>query len=222
VKIIILENGPYLVQGGVPLYLKQIVSKNGLSVLVTVKKFDTPDEYALCRCGTSGNAPFCDGNHEKVGFSGTETAGMSRYEDRAGVLVGEDLDLLDDDRCAFARFCHKPHGDVWTLTEHSGNPQYKKEAVLAATQCPTGRLVAMLKTGEKLESDLEPCISIVEDVVQGTSAGIFVTGGIAVESATGEVYEVRNREVLCRCGESERKPFCDAMHINAAFKDGMI
>jgi len=180
---------------------------------------ETPEEYALCRCGKSNRAPFCDGTHAKIDFDGTETAGMSRYLDRAKILEGEDLNLLDDDRCAFARFCHKPHGDVWTLTEQSGNPQFKKEAIEAATQCPTGRLVAMLKSGEFVENDLEPCLSIVQDVVKGVSAGIFVTGGIPIESETGEVYEVKNREALCRCGMSSRKPFCDATHISIEFDD---
>ena len=51
-------NGPLLVSGGV-----RIVDAEG-NVLYEGEK------AALCRCGGSGNKPFCDGTHEKIGFRG--------------------------------------------------------------------------------------------------------------------------------------------------------
>lgn len=221
-KIKVTKNGPYLVTGNIPLFEKQLVKENGLMVLRTIRQIETPPgEYHLCRCGHSGKAPFCNGAHAKVGFDGTETAGKSAYLDRAQVLEGETIDLLDDNRCAFARFCHKHRGDVWTLTEQSGDPESRREAIEAASQCPTGRLTAMLKDGRLVEPELEPSISIVQDTTNGVSAGIFVTGGIALEDEDGQLYETRNRMALCRCGQSRLKPFCDAAHVNANYQDGI-
>jgi uncharacterized Fe-S cluster protein YjdI len=51
-------NGPLLVSGGV-----RILDAEG-TVLYEGEK------AALCRCGGSGNKPFCDGTHEKLGFRG--------------------------------------------------------------------------------------------------------------------------------------------------------
>ena len=51
------QNGPYLVQGKV-----EIRASRGSETLIK-------SNAALCRCGGSNNKPFCDGTHEKNGFS---------------------------------------------------------------------------------------------------------------------------------------------------------
>jgi uncharacterized Fe-S cluster protein YjdI len=52
------ENGPLLVRGGV-----RVLAADG-SLLYE------GDRAALCRCGGSGNKPFCDGSHRTNGFCG--------------------------------------------------------------------------------------------------------------------------------------------------------
>jgi hypothetical protein len=139
--------------------------------------------------------------------------------DRAELLEGPAVDLLDDNRCAFARFCHRNKGNVWELVEDSDNKESKKEAIRGACDCPTGRLVAVEKSGKQIEPSYKPSIEIVQDPEKGVSAGIFVKGNIPIESFNGDVYEIRNRVVLCRCGKSNNKPFCDATHVPSEFSD---
>jgi uncharacterized Fe-S cluster protein YjdI len=52
----VLKDGPYQVCGKVSL-----VGVDGVTI-------QTGDICALCRCGKSGNKPFCDGTHAEVGF----------------------------------------------------------------------------------------------------------------------------------------------------------
>ena len=72
-----------------------------------------------------------------------------------------------------------------------------------------------------LEPELDPSVALVEDPQNGVSGPVWVRGGIRIVSATGEVYEVRNRVTLCRCGSSKNKPFCDGSHVRIRFSDGL-
>ncbi len=33
-------------------------------------QIESPERFALCRCGASENKPFCDGSHKRIGFVG--------------------------------------------------------------------------------------------------------------------------------------------------------
>lgn len=219
-KIKIKENGPYIVSGNIPLTEKIIVPKGKSYEFKNGRELPQSEEYALCRCGQSKNAPFCDGTHTKISFIGTETASKEPYEARAELRGGPAVDLLDDHRCASARFCHRETGDAWELTKASDDEANRSEAIQAAKECPSGRITAIIKKQEVIEPQLEPAIEIVQDPEKEVSAGIFVKGYIPIESANGEIYEIRNRVALCRCGQSENKPFCDARHVVTEYFDG--
>lgn len=217
-KIEIKPNGPYLVQG-----LKRLVEetskvKNGVLTAVETKEFAQQKEYHLCRCGASSNKPFCDGAHVRIGFDGTETADKTPYIERAELQEGAELDLLDDERCSFARFCHREKGDVWTLTEYSDDPENAREAIEGACACPAGRLTAFANRS-LIEKDYEPIIAVAQDPQEGVSAGLYIRGDFMLEGSDGKPYEKRNRVALCRCGASSNKPFCDATHVNIEFND---
>lgn len=218
-RIKILKNGPYLVSGNIPLSEKSIVPKGKINEYHQEQKFSSSEEYALCRCGHSQNPPYCDGSHQNVDFDGTETASREDYDVRAQQLEGPDLLLKDDNRCAFARFCHREEGNVWQLTRRSADPQLRKEAITGASECPTGRLVACDRDGNPLEPEFDPAMEILQDPANSVSGPIFVKGGIPLESAEGFSYEIRNRFALCRCGQSHNKPFCDASHVASSYRD---
>ena len=218
-RIRIVKNGPYKVSGNVPLSEKIIMPIGNHYVFKEGRVLPQSENYLLCRCGRSKNAPFCDGAHVKSGFTGIETASMLSYEERAEFLTGPEIDLLDDDRCAFARFCDREQGNAWELTDQSDQPGYREEAIIAASECPAGRLVAVDKAGNRIEPEHAPSIAIIQDPERGVSAGIFVKGYIPIESSNGEAYEARNRVALCRCSRSGKTPFCDATHILVKFLD---
>ena len=63
ITIEVKENGPFLVKGDI-----KLVDADG-------NTFETDKPaIALCRCGASGNSPFCDGTHRKIGFESAPKA----------------------------------------------------------------------------------------------------------------------------------------------------
>jgi CDGSH-type Zn-finger protein len=224
-KIVVSENGPYLVSGSVPLALQTIEPNRERFSWnwVEGRSFPAAAQYALCRCGQSKNKPFCDGSHQKVRFQGTETATRQPYLRQAETLDGPTMELRDaEGLCAFARFCD-PGGKIWSLVERTDDPAVRELFVREAQHCPAGRLVAVDKaTGEALEPPLPPSIGVVEDPAMKCSGPLWVRGGIRIESANGLPYEVRNRVALCRCGASANKPFCNGSHASIRFRDGLV
>ncbi len=224
-KIRIIKNGPYVVTGNVDLSEKIIrpeedKSKDAKYVWEDGGEIAHEEAYALCRCGASKKHPFCDGSHSETGFDGTETASKKPYRERSELIKGRNVDLLDDGRCAGARFCYKEKGDAWYLASCDDNSEkIICEAVKSASECPAGRLTALAKDGSCIEPELGPSIDITQDPENDVSGGLYVKGGIPLISADGTEYEQRNRIVLCRCGKSKIKPFCDGTHVEANFKD---
>src|SRR4051794_37846887 len=89
-RISITRNGPYLVEGGVPLSRRAIEgddlgeSWEGREV----ERLPVEDTYRLCRCGGSGAHPFCDDSCLTNGFDGTKTAGHRPHAEIAKRFEG--------------------------------------------------------------------------------------------------------------------------------------
>ncbi len=220
-RIEIIKNGPLIVRGSVPLSVQTIgVNSEGEAVKwIEGECFQPLETYRLCRCGKSKKHPFCDGMHTKSGFDGTETAARSPILELSKSYEGPDITLTDTKcLCALARFCD-PHGGVWNMVTMSDDPEIRPVFLQEVWDCPAGRLVAWdKKTGKAIEPHFEPSIVLIEDPRKRCSGPIWVRGGIPIISADGTPYEVRNRVTLCRCGESENKPFCDGKHLFTHFQ----
>ncbi len=215
----IIPDGPYLVQGSVPLKRRRTVRSEHDEPVAweTTAVLETGERYALCRCGQSSNKPFCDGTHASVGFDGTETAASSTYDERVTVYPGEQL-LVRDDRsvCEHAGFCSNRLTNVWELAgaPSDADDVLRAQLITMIELCPSGALSYRLTPeGDDLEPEL--------DVEVGVSADgpLLLSGGIPVARADGRPFELRNRVTLCRCGASKNKPLCDGSHKVVGFTD---
>jgi len=211
----ITKHGPYLVSGGVPLSRQTIVcNAAGESVSWRAgENLPVQETYSLCRCGGSGNKPFCDGTHLANHFDGTETASRVPYLERAEWVGGKDIRMSDAPGfCSHARFCVRGNG-IWEMVERQKDPEMRKKAIEEVNRCHSGRLVVWdRETGEPLEPDLPPSIGVVDGPGKRESGPLWVRGRIPIHSSRDFTYEVRNRVTLCRCGRSGNKPFCDGSH----------
>lgn len=221
-RITITKDGPYVVAGGPQVAEKTIMADaEGASIAwETTGSHGEAGKYALCRCGKSGSKPFCDGSHASDGFDGTETASRAPYDEQAQRMHGPVLDLQDaEELCAFARFCDR-NGSVWRQVAATDNAAIADTFFEQVNQCPSGRLRALdTQSGDPVELDRQPAISVTQDPAEDCSGPIWVEGGIAIESADGFEWERRNRVALCRCGASGNKPFCDGSHAKIGFSD---
>ncbi|MFI3317367.1 MAG: CDGSH iron-sulfur domain-containing protein [Rikenellaceae bacterium] len=221
--ITVTEKGPYLVYGAPPLFQQFILTDQAGEC----RRYEKGAEFSmqkeptsLCRCGHSKDNPYCDGSHIRSQWDPKLTAPMESLLSNADVLEGENLTLLDNEKyCVYARFCH-PQGGTWRLAEESGDPKARAEAVRQASLCPAGRLSAWgLEDDEPYEFKYEPSLGLLEDPAIGVSSGLWIKGGILIEREDGQSYEVRNRVVVCRCGSSHNKPYCDGSHARVQWHD---
>lgn len=217
-EIRVREDGPYLVQGNVPLgRTAQVETEFGEPVAwVPDEPIDDAEErYALCRCGRSNDKPFCDGSHKTNGFDGAETAERTGIADRREEFpAGEGTVSFDLATCEHAGFCADRFTNWRRMARKADDPAVRERLMQMVRLCPSGALEMQPGSdGERFEPALPVSIGVVRD------GPLWVRGGIEITGADGEAYEVRNRVTLCRCGRSGSKPFCDGTHKHVGFRD---
>lgn len=216
-RVVVTRNGPYRVEGGVPLLRTAIVKTDRGEPIAWDEgpEFDAPETYELCRCGNSSTKPFCDKTHERVRFDGDETADRGPIADRRQTWEGEGVLLYDDlSLCAKHGFCRNVQTGVWEMLDEADDPDVRDEMIAMVRRCPSGRLAyAVLPGREPIEPEFAPSIGVEPN------GSLWVRGDVPVVSEDGSPYEVRNRQTLCRCGGSHNKPYCDGTHKRIGFTD---
>ena len=218
-KIVIQDCGPYIVQGSIPLVRKtQVVSEYGEPL--TWEKgetIETGKSYALCRCGQSGDKPFCDNAHLECFFDGTETADTRPTAERQTVYPGATNLVVkcDQSLCTESGFCGMRNATIGQLATRTADTNVRSQVIAMVERCPSGSLTYAVEEGKPdIEPDLPKQIAVITEITSaGPIAGpLWVTGNIPIERADGKPLETRNRVTLCNCGLSKNKPLCDGTH----------
>ena len=197
------ENGPLVIKG-----LQRMMGPDGAAI-------DVKPVMALCRCGASKNKPFCDGSHNEIGFE--SRGGTPAGPDRLIAYEGKEVSVTYNPLlCSHAAECGR-------LASHVFNPAQKPwvqpdngtvaEVEAVVTACPSGALALKRGDGGREHRLAERCDVAVE------KNGPYWVQNLRLEaSGPGEGRSSR-KYVLCRCGLSGNKPFCDGTHRDAGWSD---
>ena len=225
-KIIVQENGPYLVTGGIPLVRKvQVVTEHGEPITwQKTETFPTGEVYRLCRCGLSSTKPFCDDTHEMIGFDGKEAAPTRLTAQRRVTLPGGKQIIVRRDMrlCVESGFCADRFANIDRLLAQADDSRIRSLIIAMVERCPSGSYTyALEEDGPDVEPDLPRHIAVATEMTSdGPIMGpLWVTGNIPVVRSDGQPLETRNRVTLCRCGLSKMKPLCDGAHRRMGCKE---
>ncbi|MEE9427686.1 MAG: CDGSH iron-sulfur domain-containing protein [Paracoccaceae bacterium] len=192
------ENGPLIAKG-----ISTMKAENGNDMEVKAV-------MGLCRCGHSKNKPYCDGSHKDAGFQ--SRGGDASGRDRLITYEGAEISITYNPRlCSHAAECARVAGNIfdstkkpWVQLDNGTVDQVK--AVVAA--CPSGAFA--LANGDHLLPERAE-IEIEKD-------GPYWVTGPKIECQDAGEGASDGKYVLCRCGLSGNKPYCDGSHKAAGWK----
>lgn len=178
-------------------------------------EFETQPVMALCRCGASKNKPFCDGTHNDIGF--TSDPAPDRTVDKVRIYEGRDINIhYNRLLCSHAAECGarlKPVFDSsrkpW-IEPKNATPEEIKEVIRT---CPSGAL-SFSEPGVNAQHLVNHDAGItIEPNGPYRVSEVPLASGVHAEGASPDKY------VLCRCGASKNKPFCDGTHADIGWTD---
>lgn len=205
-KIETRKNGPLIAKG-----ITRMVAADGTDA-------DVKPVMGLCRCGASKNKPFCDGSHVKMGFDSAQ--GTPAGKDKLLTYKGAEISVTYNPMlCSHAAECGRLAGHVfnpaqkpWVQPDQGTTDEIR--AVVAA--CPSGALALVGKNDE-----VEHLFAPDADIQIEQHGPYWIQNVAAPEEAhkNAGVGSTLQKYVLCRCGKSGNKPYCDGAHRDAGWRD---
>ncbi len=193
------------------------------------ERLPVPPQLALCRCGGSSNKPFCDGTHAGNGFS--DAKDPNRVPDQRDTYPGQQVTIFDNRGiCQHSGLCSDRLATVFRTDQEpfvAASGGRLDEIVRAVRDCPSGALSLAFDGADDRDEarDLTDWHAGRERAIEVTQDGPYrVTGGIGLTDGAGAdvpraAGSSREHYALCRCGQSQNKPFCSGMHWYADFHD---
>jgi CDGSH-type Zn-finger protein/uncharacterized Fe-S cluster protein YjdI len=138
--------------------------------------------------------------------------------DKITKYPGKNIDVQWDGRlCIHIGECGYSQGelfvggrDPWCQPDLVNDENVRK----VIRRCPSGALSYDDRAGG--DNEKSPKSNTVQVVYKGP---LFLHGELDIENAPQDMPGVRFRAALCRCGQSNNKPFCDNSHLKAGFED---
>ncbi|ADE36008.1 CDGSH iron-sulfur domain-containing protein [Methanohalophilus mahii] len=197
------KDGPYIVSN-----LNTLRNSKGVFI-------ETMPTIVMCRCGGSGNKPFCDGTHMKNGFSGDKKE--DRVPDKMDTYKGKAITIHDNRGvCSHMGHCTDNLPSVFRMgiepwiDPDGADPE---EIARIIRMCPSGAL------SYTMDGQLHKDYPHDSEVFVGKDRSYNVVGDIELEGPDGSKPETQDHYCLCRCGGSKNKPFCDGSHWHIEFED---
>jgi len=207
------RNGPYLVTN-----VRRLIDHLGTETRPA-------PQLALCRCGNSSIKPLCDGSHASSGFR--DAKDPKRVPDRRDTYDGQQLTIYDNRGiCQHSGLCTDRLATVFRASAEpfvAASGGRMDEIIRAVRDCPSGALsYAIDGTEARGQVDRggarEPAVEVTKDGPYRITGGIFLAGADGAPEPRAEGASLEHY-ALCRCGQSQNKPFCSGMHWYVGFRD---
>lgn len=130
---------------------------------------------------------------------------------------GEVTIFWEPELCDHSSICYRSLPNVFKLSSRpwiDPKAATTQEIIKTVKRCPTRALTYELNEKEvEKQTVIKTSITIIQD------GPYLVEGNFIVMDNEGNEVICKDCIALCRCGVSEKKPFCDGAHNGIGFKD---